>query len=38
MNNPIKLAVVAIFGVLTLLAVIFFGAAYETVSEQKTSQ
>ena len=35
MPNPVKFILPAIFGILTLFAIIIFGAAYDTVSRDK---
>lgn len=35
MSNPIKLILPAIFGILTLFAILMFGAAYDTVQKQE---
>lgn len=33
--NPMKLIVPAVFGILTLFAILMFGAAYETVNNEE---
>ena len=35
MPNPVKFILPAIFGILTLFAIIIFGAAYDTVYRDK---
>jgi len=35
MTNPLKLILPAVFGILTLFAILMFGAAYDTVQKQE---
>lgn len=38
MSNPMKLLVPAVIGLLTLFAILIFGAAYDTVSKAEAAR